>query len=173
MASARRKEVVRYRHRSLRASGVTRIIPATSLDGNGRRCQNRNCQQNIGSMIISKKVEFSASHICRAPGLSDAENERIYGAAANPLSHGHNYVVEVAIEVEPDPVTGMILDLKRLKDVLEERVLSVYDHRLLNREVASLENLVPTVENIAIDIWKRIERHIDASGRARLHSVRA
>ena len=123
-------------------------------------------------MIISKKVEFAASHICRSDKLSDAENERIYGAAANPLSHGHNYIVEVAIEGEPDPVTGMILDLKRLKEVLEERVLSVYDHRLLNREVASFENLVPTVENIAIDIWQRIERHIDAIGRARLYSVR-
>jgi 6-pyruvoyltetrahydropterin/6-carboxytetrahydropterin synthase len=66
----------------------------------------------------------------------------------------------------------MILDLKRLKEVLEERVLAVYDHRLLNREVAAFESLVPTVENIAIDIWGRLEGHIDASGRARLYSVR-
>ena len=76
--------------------------------------------QQISCMIISKKVEFSASHICRSPELSDAENERVYGAAANPLGHGHNYVVEVAIAGEPDPVTGMILDLKRLKEILEE-----------------------------------------------------
>src|SRR5579862_6921907 len=123
-------------------------------------------------MIISKKVEFSASHICRSAELSDAENERVYGAAANPLSHGHNYVVEVAIQGEPDPVTGMILDLKRLKDVIEEHVLSVYDHRLLNREVPGFEKLVPTVENIAIDIWRRMEPNIDATGRARLYSVR-
>ena len=123
-------------------------------------------------MIISKKVEFSASHICRSPQLSEEENRRIYGAAANPQSHGHNYIVDVAIEGEPDPVTGMILDLKRLKDLLEERVLSVYDHRLLNREVAAFENKVPTVENIAIDIWSRIEKDIDATGRARLYSVR-
>ncbi|HEY4086713.1 MAG TPA: 6-carboxytetrahydropterin synthase [Bryobacteraceae bacterium] len=123
-------------------------------------------------MIISKKVEFSASHICRSPQLSEEENRRIYGAAANPQSHGHNYIVEVAIEGEPDPVTGMILDLKRLKDLLEERVLSVYDHRLLNREVAAFENKVPTVENIAVDIWSRIEKDIDATGRARLYSVR-
>lgn len=123
-------------------------------------------------MIISKKVEFSASHICRSPRLSDAENERVYGAAANPLSHGHNYIVEVAIEGEPDPVTGMILDLKKLKEVLEERVLSVYDHRLLNREVAGFDSVVPTVENIAIDIWNRLEGQIDASGRAKLFSVR-
>jgi 6-pyruvoyltetrahydropterin/6-carboxytetrahydropterin synthase len=123
-------------------------------------------------LIISKKVEFSASHICRSPRLSEEENRRIYGAAANPQSHGHNYVVEVAIEGEPDPVTGMILDLKRLKDLLEERVLSVYDHRLLNREVAAFENKVPTVENIAIDIWSRIAKDIDETGRARLYSVR-
>jgi 6-pyruvoyltetrahydropterin/6-carboxytetrahydropterin synthase len=123
-------------------------------------------------MIISKKVEFSASHICRSDRLSDAENERVYGAAANPLGHGHNYVVEVAIAGTPDPVTGMILDLKRLRDILEERVLSVYDHRLLNREVAPFDRIVPTVENIAIDIWNRLESGIDDTGRVRLHSVR-
>ena len=123
-------------------------------------------------MIISKKVEFSASHICRSPKLSDEENIRIYGAAANPQSHGHNYVVEVAIEGTPDAITGMILDLKHLKDILEEKILQVYDHRLLNREVDTFAELVPTVENMAIDMWQRIEPHIDKTGRARLHSVR-
>lgn len=125
-------------------------------------------------MVISKKVEFSASHICRSPQLSDEENRRIYGAAANPFGHGHNYVVEVAIEGEPDPVTGMILDLKRLKTILEDNVLSVYDHRLLNREVEPFERVVPTLENIAIDIWRRIVRDIasETRGRARLFSVR-
>ena len=103
---------------------------------------------------------------------SDAENERVYGAAANPLGHGHNYIVEVAIEGEPEPVTGMILDLKHLKEILEEKVLDVYDHRLLNREVPPFDRIVPTVENIAIDIWGRLAGHIDATGRARLFSVR-
>jgi len=121
-------------------------------------------------LLISKRVEFSASHICRSSQLTDAENERIYGAAANACGHGHNYEIEVAIEGEPDPVTGMILDLKRLKDILEEKVLSVYDHRLLNREVAPFDRIVPTVENIAIDIWNRLDSSIE--GGARLHSVR-
>jgi 6-pyruvoyltetrahydropterin/6-carboxytetrahydropterin synthase len=121
-------------------------------------------------MVISKKVEFSASHICRSSQLTDAENARVYGPAANPLGHGHNYVVEVAIEGDPDPVTGMILDLKRLKEILDDKVLAVYDHRLLNREVSPFDRIVPTVENIAIDIWNRIVPSIN--GRARLHSVR-
>jgi 6-pyruvoyltetrahydropterin/6-carboxytetrahydropterin synthase len=123
-------------------------------------------------MIISKKVEFSASHVCRAAELSDEDNFRVYGAAANPLGHGHNYVVEVAIAGEPDPVTGMILDLKRLKEILEVKVLDVYDHRLLNSEVEPFDRIVPTVENIAVDIWNRLAARIDDTGRARLHSVR-
>jgi 6-pyruvoyltetrahydropterin/6-carboxytetrahydropterin synthase len=125
-------------------------------------------------MVISKKVEFSASHICRSAQLTDAENERVYGAAANPLGHGHNYVVEVAIEGDPDPLTGMILDLKRLREILEDKVLTVYDHRLLNREVEPFcdvgTSVVPTVENIAIDIWNRLDPFI--TGRARLYSVK-
>ena len=121
-------------------------------------------------MVISKKVEFSASHICRSPQLTDAENEQVYGPAANPLGHGHNYIVEVAIEGDPDPITGMILDLKRLKELLEDKVLNVYDHRLLNREVEPFDHIVPTVENIAIDIWNRVCPLL--TGRARLHSVK-
>ena len=121
-------------------------------------------------MVISKRVEFSASHICRSSQLTDAENERVYGPAANPLGHGHNYVVEVAVEGDPDPVTGMILDLKRLKEILDDKVLDVYDHRLLNREVSPFDRIVPTVENIAVDIWNRIAP--DINGRARLYSVR-
>ncbi len=125
-------------------------------------------------MLISKKVEFSASHICRSAQLSDAENERIYGPAANPLGHGHNYIVEIAIEGEPDPVTGMILNLRDLRDILEDRVLSVYDHRLLNREVAPFDTIVPTVENIAVDIWNRVAPCFSSTsgGRARLYSVK-
>lgn len=119
-------------------------------------------------MIISKKVEFSASHVCRSPQLSDEQNLRLYGAASNPHGHGHNYIVEVAIEGEPDAVTGMILDLKKLKEIIEEKVLDVYDHRLLNVEVPPFDRIVPTVENIAVDIWQRLQPSVPA----RLYSVR-
>jgi len=69
-------------------------------------------------MVITRKVEFSASHICRRSDLSEGENQRLYGAAANPHGHGHNYVLEVSLQGEPDPVTGMVLDLKELKEIL-------------------------------------------------------
>jgi len=66
-------------------------------------------------MLITRRVEFSASHVCRNPRLSDEENRKLFGPAANPHGHGHNYVVEVSLRGEPHPVTGMVLDLKELK----------------------------------------------------------
>ncbi len=122
-------------------------------------------------MIITRKMEFSASHVCRAPGLSDEENQRIYGMAANPRGHGHNYVVEVSLRGEPDAVTGMVMDLKELKEILNREVMDPYDHRFLNQEVAPFDRVVPTTENIARDIWRRLEPRL-CNEKRRLHSVR-
>ncbi|HXB67726.1 MAG TPA: 6-carboxytetrahydropterin synthase, partial [Candidatus Acidoferrales bacterium] len=122
-------------------------------------------------MIITRKVEFSASHVCRNPGLSEPENERLFGPAANPHGHGHNYVVEVSLAGEPDPVTGMVLDLKELKEILTRQVVEPYDHRFLNYEVPPFDRVVPSTENIARDIWRRLEPHLN-DNRKKLHAVR-
>ena len=122
-------------------------------------------------MLITRKVEFSASHVCRSDALSDDENRRRFGMAANPHGHGHNYVVEVSLEGAPDPVTGMVFDLKELKEILSREILGPYDHRFLNYEVPPFDRVVPTAENIARDIWRRLESHLNVEGR-RLHSVR-
>lgn len=122
-------------------------------------------------MFITKRVEFSASHSCINPQLTEAQNREIFGTAANPHGHGHNYEIDVTIEGDPDAVTGMVLDLKELKEILERDVLQVYDHRFLNHEVPPFDRVVPTVENIAIDIWRRLERSF-GDGRGKLHQVR-
>ena len=122
-------------------------------------------------MVITRKIEFSASHLCRLPGLSAEENQKLYGMAANEHGHGHNYVVEVSLAGEPDPVTGMVLDLKELKEILNREIVAPYDHRFLNYEVPPFDRIVPTAENIARDIWQRLERPLN-SPRHRLHAVR-
>jgi len=122
-------------------------------------------------MLITKRVEFSASHICRNPLLSDRENQALFGVAANPHGHGHNYAIEVTVEGSPDPVTGMVMDLKQLKDVINREVVELYDHRFLNHEVPPFDRIVPTAENIAIDVWQRLEPHLNKDG-SRLHAIR-
>ena len=122
-------------------------------------------------MLITRKVEFSSSHICRNPQLSEEENRALFGAAANPHGHGHNYVLEVTLRGEPDPVTGMVLDLKELKRILNREVVEPYDHRFLNYELKPFDRVIPTPENIAIDIWNRLAPQFHGS-RGRLHAVR-
>jgi 6-pyruvoyltetrahydropterin/6-carboxytetrahydropterin synthase len=122
-------------------------------------------------MFITRKAEFSASHMCRNAEWSDEENRKVYGAAANPHGHGHNYVVEVTVEGQPDPVTGMVRDLKEIKDVLDREIIEPFDHRFLNREVAPFDKTIPTAENIAVEIWNRLDSKL-TNGSSRLHAVR-
>ena len=121
-------------------------------------------------MLITRKVEFSASHVCSNPGLSYEQNVALYGQGANPNGHGHNYVLEVTLEGETDPVTGMVFDLKELKEVLNQEVVEPMDHRHLNREVPPFDHVIPTAENLALEIWRRLEPKF--SGKTRLHGVK-
>lgn len=123
------------------------------------------------AMLLTRKAEFSASHVCADPSLSAAENEAIYGRNANPNGHGHNYVLEVTVEGDPDATTGMVFDLRELKEILNQEVVEPMDHRFLNREVAPFDRVIPTTENLALEIWKRLEPRIDRPN-VRLRNVR-
>jgi 6-pyruvoyltetrahydropterin/6-carboxytetrahydropterin synthase len=116
-------------------------------------------------MLVTRKIEFSASHVCRVPELSEEENRRLFGPAANPHGHGHNYVLEVSVEGRPDPVTGMVVDLKELKDLIQREVVTLYDHRFLNYEVPPFDHVNPTAENMAREIWRRLEPGLRGAGR--------
>ena len=122
-------------------------------------------------MLITRKAEFSASHSCYNPQLTDEQNRDLYGERAGSHGHGHNYVIEVTLEGETDPVTGMVVDLKHLKEVIEREVETPFDHRHLNFEVPPFDTVVPTAENVVVEIWKRLEPHLQFP-HARLHNIR-
>jgi 6-pyruvoyltetrahydropterin/6-carboxytetrahydropterin synthase len=122
-------------------------------------------------MLLTRRAEFSASHVCANPSWDEARNREVYGTNANPNGHGHNYVVEVTIAGDPDPVTGMVFDLRELKEILNSEVVEPMDHRFLNHEVPPFDRVVPTTENLAIEIWNRLEPKIRRPG-ARLANVR-
>jgi 6-pyruvoyltetrahydropterin/6-carboxytetrahydropterin synthase len=120
-------------------------------------------------MRLSQKFEFAASHRLHNPALSDEQNRQTFGKCNNPHGHGHNYVLEVTVAGEPDPATGMVLDLKELKDILQREVTDRMDHRFLNYEVPELAGQIPTCENIASVIWRLLEPKIT---RGHLNRVR-
>ncbi len=113
-------------------------------------------------MFVTRKAEFSASHLCRIPDLDDAANYELFGEDANPHGHGHNYIVEATVEGDPDPVTGMVVDLKEVKGILEQEMVAPMDHRFLNYEVPPFDRVVPTTANLATEIWRRLDAPLAA-----------
>lgn len=120
-------------------------------------------------ILLTRKAEFSASHYYWNEAWSAEENVRVFGKCANKNGHGHNYTLEVTVAGEIDADSGFVVDLKQLKDVMEHEVVGVYDHRHLNKEIPEFAKTIPTTENIAIAVWKRLEGKIPG---AKLHRVR-
>jgi 6-pyruvoyltetrahydropterin/6-carboxytetrahydropterin synthase len=122
-------------------------------------------------MFVTRRAEFSASHVCRIASLSESENRELFGAEANPNGHGHNYILEVTLEGDPDPLTGMVIDLKELKDIIEQEIVAPMDHCFLNHEIRPFDQVIPTTENVAREIWRKLDRRLSGS-RAALAKVR-
>lgn len=118
---------------------------------------------------LTRRVKFAASHRLFNPSFDEAKNDRIFGQCNNPNGHGHNYTLEVTVEGEIDPETGMVVNLKDLKQILADRVVTDCDHRHLNLDVPWLEGTIPTAENLAVRFWERLA---DEVAPARLHRVR-
>jgi 6-pyruvoyltetrahydropterin/6-carboxytetrahydropterin synthase len=97
-----------------------------------------NLERNSTMVALTRTIDFAAAHRLHAPGLSDAENQAIFGKCDNPNGHGHNYGVEVTVIGEPDPVTGMIVDLTELDAVIEREVMARFDHKHLNQDTPDL-----------------------------------
>jgi len=107
---------------------------------------------------LTKRLEFCASHRYHNPNWDDAKNTQVFGPCNNENTHGHNYMVEVTLQGEIDPVTGMIMNLYDLKQFLWE-VLEKFDHKNLNLDTPYFTDLIPTTENLALTLWKVIEQH--------------
>ncbi|MGH9563619.1 MAG: 6-pyruvoyl trahydropterin synthase family protein [Terracidiphilus sp.] len=123
-------------------------------------------------IFLTRRAVFSASHYYWNENWTEEKNREVFGRCANRNGHGHNYTLEVTVAGEPDPVTGFVVDLKWLRDVIESEVLAAYDHRHLNLEVPEFKNAIPTTENIAIAAWQRLGPAIKIAGGATLSRIR-
>ena len=122
-------------------------------------------------ITLRSRYQFAAANVLCQPSLSDAENVRIYGKCANPNGHGHNYGLEVTVAGPVNPETGRIIEPARLDEIVRDRVLERFDHRMLNEDPL-FERVVPTAENIATAVHARLEGALTARAGVRLLRVR-
>ncbi len=112
-------------------------------------------------MIVTARLDFSAAHRLHNPDRDAEWNRRVYDKCDNPGGHGHNYGIEVSVRGSIDPETGMVIDLKKLKDIVRREVVDRVDHKNLNEDVDFLHGIVPTAENLTRAFWARLVGAID------------
>jgi 6-pyruvoyltetrahydropterin/6-carboxytetrahydropterin synthase len=112
-------------------------------------------------VYVSRKAHFSAAHRLYHPSLSEAENLALFDKCSNANGHGHNYTVEVTVAGNPDPISGYVIDLKKLKRIIDEHFIQFVDHKNLNTDVPFLQGIIPTAENIVAACWLQIQPHIN------------
>lgn len=105
---------------------------------------------------VTRRLHFSSAHRLAREDWDAERNEQVFGLCASPNWHGHNYELDVTVEGSIDPETGFVLDLKVLRQIVEERVVRELDHRNLNLDVEWLKGLNPTTEHLVVAIWERL-----------------
>ncbi len=124
-------------------------------------------------VYVTRKAHFNASHRLHNPKKSDEWNKQTFGKCNNPNWHGHNYIIEVTVAGEPDDDTGYVIDLGKLKSIIQKRIIDPCDHKNLNLEVPFLDGIIPSTENLCKAFFYEIEEEIEKlpDNESKLYSV--
>jgi 6-pyruvoyltetrahydropterin/6-carboxytetrahydropterin synthase len=107
-------------------------------------------------MIVTARLTFSAAHRLHNPKYDAEWNRRTFDKCDNPSGHGHNYAIQVSVRGKIDPESGMVIDLKKLKDIVRAQVIDRVDHKNLNTDVDFLRGVIPTAENLVRAFWRQL-----------------
>ena len=111
-------------------------------------------------VYVTRKAQFCAAHRLYNPNWTDEKNAAVFGKCNNPNGHGHNYDIEVTVAGDPPRETGMVIDLKKLADIIEAEIIEKVDHKHMNVDVDFMRGCIPTAENMAMAFWKILEPKI-------------
>ena len=114
-------------------------------------------------VTVHRKAHFNAAHRLFNSEWSDEKNATVFGKCSNPHYHGHNYDLTVSVTGEIDSVTGFVMDLSVLRELIKSEIEDAFDHRNLNVEVEEFKTLNPTVENIAVVVYNKLRAKIRTS----------
>jgi len=125
----------------------------------------------MAMVYLTRRERFSAAHKLWIDEWSEDENFKTFGKCANPNWHGHNYQLYVTVKGDPNPITGFVVDLRHLSDIILKKVIQKLDHKNVNLDCDFMRGEMSTTENIAIGIWKQLEAQIKEMG-ATLHCIK-
>ena len=120
------------------------------------------------NVTVTRRLRFNAAHRVFNPAFSDEENDATFGKCNNPNWHGHNYTLDVSVEGPVDANTGYVLDLARLREIVEREVVNLVDHRNFNLDVEFMRGVIPTSENIVVAFWTILEPAVAPAALKRL-----
>lgn len=120
-------------------------------------------------VYITRKEHFNAAHRLFNPAWTDEQNEAFFGKCANKNYHGHNFDLYVTLKGYANPESGMVMDLKKLKDVIKTQVVDKLDHMNINEDVDFMKGQLASIENIVVAIWDRLEPYIE---NGKLHCIK-
>ncbi len=118
----------------------------------------------MSTVYITRKETFNAAHKLSNPEWSDEQNLAVFGKCSNKNWHGHNYTLFVTVKGKPSKETGFVINLKTLSKIVNREVIDQMDHKNLNLDVPFMKGVMPSAENIAIQIWKQLEEAVQAVG---------
>lgn len=113
-------------------------------------------------VAIYRKANFNAAHRLYNPDWTHDHNMEVFGICTSPNFHGHNYDLEVKVIGEVDPLTGMVINLKTLSELIKKEIEDRFDHKNLNLDTDEFRDLNPTAENICFVIWEILREKLDA-----------
>jgi 6-pyruvoyltetrahydropterin/6-carboxytetrahydropterin synthase len=121
---------------------------------------------------ITRKEHFNAAHRMYREEWSAEKNFEVFGKCANPNWHGHNYNLFVTVKGEVTHATGYLIDLKDLKQIINEYVIEKLDHKNINKDVEFMAGKMASTELLTIEIFNQLKGPIEAHEGVFLHSVR-
>ncbi len=121
--------------------------------------------KDINMGFFCEKFEFAATHKLWNDDFSEQHNMEVFGKCANPTGHGHNYIVEVMLQMPPIRNDFRIGDFEKIVDT---ELIKLLDHKNLNADLKLFNKTNPTVENIAAFAWDQL---VGKFGKTKLHRV--
>ncbi|HMZ46133.1 MAG TPA: 6-carboxytetrahydropterin synthase [Chitinophagaceae bacterium] len=115
----------------------------------------------MAKVAVYRKEHFNAAHRLHNNNWSEEQNKLIFGKCNNENYHGHNYELVVKVIGEPNIDTGFVIDTKELSNLIQKEVIEKFDHKNLNKDIAAFKNIIPTAENIAIEIYNILRPQIE------------